>query len=153
MKFILLSLFLSPLALLATDTRQVGVASVDITPEYPVRLSGYGGRRSPNTGVAQHIFAKALAIGGDEEGPAVVVTVARAVAVVVAVAVAVARRCHGAMVCIRAQAGVSGAPSATLVLAARSRANASAASTAFACCYGTYSTQALPFYCRHHNPL
>jgi hypothetical protein len=75
MKFILLSLFLSPLALPAADTRQVGVASVDITPEYPVRLSGYGGRRLPNTGVAQHIFAKALAIGGDEEGPAVVVTV------------------------------------------------------------------------------
>jgi hypothetical protein len=75
MKFILLSLFLSPLALLATDTRQVGAASVDITPEYPVRLSGYGGRRLPNTGVSQHIFAKALAIGGDEEGPAVVVTV------------------------------------------------------------------------------
>jgi hypothetical protein len=40
-----------------------------------VRLSGYGGRRLPNTGVSQHIFAKALAIGGDEEGPAVVVTV------------------------------------------------------------------------------
>lgn len=75
MKFILLPLFLSTLALPAADTRQVGVASVDITPEYPVRLSGYGGRRSPNTGVAQHIFAKALAIGGDEEGPAVVVTV------------------------------------------------------------------------------
>ena len=75
MKFILLSLFLSPLALLAADTRQVGAASVDITPEYPVRLSGYGGRRLPNTGVSQHIFAKALAIGSDEEGPAVVVTV------------------------------------------------------------------------------
>ena len=75
MKFVLLSLFLSPLALPAADTRQVGVASVDITPEYPVRLSGYGGRRLPSTGVAQHIFAKALAIGGDEEGPAVVVTV------------------------------------------------------------------------------
>jgi hypothetical protein len=75
MKFILLPLFLSTLALPAADTRQVGVASVDITPEYPVRLSGYGGRRLPSTGVAQHIFAKALAIGGDEEGPAVVVTV------------------------------------------------------------------------------
>jgi len=75
MKFILLSLFLSPFALLAVDTRQVGAASVDITPEYPVRLSGYGGRRLPNTGVSQHIFAKALAIGSDEEGPAVIVTV------------------------------------------------------------------------------
>lgn len=48
---------------------------MDITPDYPVRLSGYGGRRLPNTGVSQHIFAKALAIGSEEEGPAVLVTV------------------------------------------------------------------------------
>lgn len=75
MKFILLSLFLSPFAILAADTRQVGAASFDITPDYPVRLSGYGNRRLPNTGVSQHIFAKALAIGSDEEGPAVLVTV------------------------------------------------------------------------------
>ncbi len=53
----------------------VGAAAVDITPAYPVRLSGYGNRREPNQGVAQHIFAKALAIGTDEEGPAVLVTV------------------------------------------------------------------------------
>lgn len=52
-----------------------GAASVDITPDYPIRLSGYGSRREPNAGVAQHIFAKALAIGSDEEGPAVLVTV------------------------------------------------------------------------------
>ncbi len=75
MKFILLSMFLTPLALLAADSRQVGAASVDITPDYPVRLSGYGGRRLPNTGISQHIYAKALAIGSDEEGPAVLVTV------------------------------------------------------------------------------
>ena len=53
----------------------VGAAAVDITPDYPVRLSGYGNRRDVNQGVAQHIFAKALAIGTDEEGPAVLVTV------------------------------------------------------------------------------
>ena len=52
-----------------------GAASIDITPDYPVRLSGYGSRRAPNTGVSQHIFAKALALGSDEEGPAVLVTV------------------------------------------------------------------------------
>jgi pimeloyl-ACP methyl ester carboxylesterase len=76
MKCILLALILLPLAGFAADTtRQVGAASVDITPDYPVRLSGYGGRRLPNTGVSQHIFAKALAIGSDEEGPAVLVTV------------------------------------------------------------------------------
>src|SRR5690242_6749402 len=59
----------------APTTRQAGAAAVDITPDYPVRLSGYGSRREVNQGVAQHIFAKALAIGSDEEGPAVLVTV------------------------------------------------------------------------------
>lgn len=52
-----------------------GAASIDITPDYPVRLSGYGNRRAPNTGVSQHIFAKALALGSDAEGPAILVTV------------------------------------------------------------------------------
>jgi hypothetical protein len=54
----------------------VGVAAVDVTPDYPVRLSGYGSRRDVHNGVEQHLFAKALAIGGDEEqGPAVLVAV------------------------------------------------------------------------------
>lgn len=53
----------------------VGAASVDITPDYPVRLSGYGSRRKESDGVAQHLFAKALAIGSDAESPAVLVTV------------------------------------------------------------------------------
>lgn len=52
-----------------------GAASVDITPDYPVRLSGYGSRREPHQGVAQRIHAKALALGSDDAGPAVVVTV------------------------------------------------------------------------------
>lgn len=59
----------------ATDLMLAGVAAVDITPDYPIRLSGYGSRRAPNTGVAQHIYAKALALGSDEVGPAVLVTV------------------------------------------------------------------------------
>lgn len=73
---ILLALLILPLAGVAAETtRQVGAATVDITPDYPVRLSGYGSRRLPNTGVSQPIFAKALAIGSDTEGPAVLVTV------------------------------------------------------------------------------
>jgi neutral ceramidase len=77
MKSLLIALIFLPLTGLAADPefRPVGAASVDITPDYPIRLSGYGGRREPHQGVAQRIFAKALAIGGDEEGPAVVVTV------------------------------------------------------------------------------
>ena len=57
------------------DVYSVGVAAIDITPEIPVRLNGFGGRREEATGVRQRIFAKALAIGTDEEGPAVLITV------------------------------------------------------------------------------
>jgi hypothetical protein len=54
----------------------VGVAKVDITPEYPVRLSGYGSRRTESEGVAQRLWAKALAIGDRQHGgPAVLITV------------------------------------------------------------------------------
>ena len=54
----------------------VGVAKVDITPEYPVRLSGYGSRRTESEGVAQRLWAKALAIGDQQpSGPAVLITV------------------------------------------------------------------------------
>lgn len=50
----------------------VGLAKLDITPDYPVRLSGYGNRRAESEGVAQHLWAKAIAIGGNEgDGPAV----------------------------------------------------------------------------------
>lgn len=53
---------------------QVGVAKQDITPRYPVRLNGFGFRRTESEGVTQPIYAKALAISGDEEGPVVLVT-------------------------------------------------------------------------------
>ena len=55
--------------------RPVGVARMDITPDYPIRLTGYGDRAAESSGVAQRLFAKALAIGGDADGPAVLVTV------------------------------------------------------------------------------
>jgi neutral ceramidase len=54
----------------------VGAASVDITPDYAVRLSGYSSRRTPFESVAQRIWAKALVIGDDGgQGPAVLLTV------------------------------------------------------------------------------
>ena len=53
----------------------VGVARVDITPDYPIRLTGFAVRKTESEGVAQRIHAKALAIGTDAEGPAVLVTV------------------------------------------------------------------------------
>jgi neutral ceramidase len=53
----------------------IGVARADITPDYPIRLHGYGNRRSNSVGVAQHIFAKALALGTDREGASILFTV------------------------------------------------------------------------------
>jgi len=52
----------------------VGVAQVDITPDDPIRLSGFGGRRAESEGVTQRIWAKALAFGDEELGPAVLIT-------------------------------------------------------------------------------
>ena len=45
------------------QTIPVGVARADITPEYPVRLSGFGGRRAESEGIRQRIWARAMAIG------------------------------------------------------------------------------------------
>ena len=38
-----------------------GAAKVDITPEYPIRLSGYGARTKQSDGIGQRLWAKALA--------------------------------------------------------------------------------------------
>ena len=42
----------------------IGAAVVDITPDYPVRLTGYGNRLKESEGVAARIHARALVIGG-----------------------------------------------------------------------------------------
>ncbi len=57
----------------APDTYSVGVAKIDITPSYPVRLSGFGFRRTESEGVTQRIWAKAIVI--DDGTPAVLLTV------------------------------------------------------------------------------
>ena len=57
----------------ATQTYSVGVAKIDITPAYAVRLSGFGFRRTESEGVTQRIWAKALVL--DDGEPAVLLTV------------------------------------------------------------------------------
>lgn len=52
----------------------VGVARVDITPDYPIRMNGFLVRKGESTGTRQRIWAKALAIGSDDAGPAVLIT-------------------------------------------------------------------------------
>lgn len=56
-------------------TMQVGVASIDITPQGPILLAGYGERKSESEGVLQPLYAKALAFGSDAQGPSVLITV------------------------------------------------------------------------------
>lgn len=58
------------------ETVPLGVAKVDITPQLPVRMYGYGARKTESEGIAGRLKASALAIGGDEgEGPAVLLCV------------------------------------------------------------------------------
>lgn len=72
-RFILCVAFF-PSVVFAEDLVPVGTARVDITPEYRVRLSGYGNRREESFGIDQRIWAKALAIGDNQNG-VVLVTV------------------------------------------------------------------------------
>src|SRR3954466_9627984 len=53
----------------------IGVAVVDITPETPIRMTGYGNRKTESEGVESRLKGKALAIGGDDEGAAVLLAV------------------------------------------------------------------------------
>ena len=62
------------LAAMARAEVPVGVAKVDVTPDYPIRLHGFLSRKTESQGVRQPIWARALAIGSDTEGPAVLVT-------------------------------------------------------------------------------
>src|SRR5262249_55232365 len=56
------------------DTYPVGVAAVDVTPSYPIRLHGFGFRRAESEGVRQHVFAKALAVGDGKDAVVVITT-------------------------------------------------------------------------------
>ena len=52
---------------------QVGVAAVDVTPDYPIRLRGYSGRVTESTGVVQKLWAKALMIQSPQRPPALLI--------------------------------------------------------------------------------
>lgn len=55
---------------------EAGLASVDITPKFPIRMSGYAARSSAETdSVLQPIAAKALALGSDAQHPSILITV------------------------------------------------------------------------------
>ena len=51
----------------------VGVAEIDITPDEPIRLTGYGSRVEPTSDVRQRLWARAMAFG-DGRRAAVLIT-------------------------------------------------------------------------------
>ena len=60
----------------AQPTVAIGVASIDITPEHPIRLAGYASRKKTESeGVMHGLSAKALAFGRDDQGPSLFITV------------------------------------------------------------------------------
>lgn len=59
----------------AADTYRVGTAQVDITPSGPIRLNGFGFRRTESEGVYHRIWARALAIEDESTEPTLLITV------------------------------------------------------------------------------
>jgi neutral ceramidase len=53
---------------------KAGVASIDITPQEPIWLAGYGNRTRPSEGVLQKIYAKALVLEDETGARTVLVT-------------------------------------------------------------------------------
>lgn len=58
----------------ATKGLRAGVARADITPSGSIWMSGYANRTHPSTGVAQRLWAKALAIADSKNNTVVIVT-------------------------------------------------------------------------------
>ncbi len=69
----LLLSFVPPANTYASDTYDVGISVVDITPDYPIRLNGFGNRREESEGVSQPIHARAMAISQGDQPPLVLV--------------------------------------------------------------------------------
>lgn len=59
----------------ADESLLVGVAVQDITPAYPIRLNGFGGRTKESEGVRQPLWARALAVGTSDQNSVVIITV------------------------------------------------------------------------------
>ena len=70
---------------------KAGAASVVITPERPLQMAGYGGRKEPAEGTEQDLFAKALAIE-DRDGARVVIVTMDLIGVIERLRTAVAQK-------------------------------------------------------------
>ncbi len=71
-------LLVSISAVLQTKTansQDFGFAKVEITPEKPIRLSGYGSRRVPSEGVDEKLFVRAMAVQDEQDRKRILVSV------------------------------------------------------------------------------
>ena len=73
MRRVLSALLLTSATLLARGY-EAGVERIDITPEHPIWLSGYGSRTHPSTGIRTRLWAKALAIRDERNQGVLIVT-------------------------------------------------------------------------------
>ena len=77
--FVALSLFFVRSEILSAQSTttewKVGAAKADITPEAPVRLSGYGSRTQSTTEIDDRLFARAMTLQHGEQPPLVIVSV------------------------------------------------------------------------------
>ena len=62
-------------AQLAAAEWKVGASKIDITPDLPVRLSGYGSRTMPTADVEDRLFARAMTLKHVDQPPLVIVSV------------------------------------------------------------------------------
>jgi neutral/alkaline ceramidase-like enzyme len=82
LRFTLILIVLASVPALADDTSQkgpnatylIGRATVDITPDYQVRLNGFGFRRTESEGIRHRILVKALAIRRENDQPVLLIT-------------------------------------------------------------------------------
>ncbi len=70
---VLLSAVALPTLVFADETFDVGIGVVNITPDYPIRLNGFGNRRDESEGVSQQIYARSIAISQGDSPPLVLV--------------------------------------------------------------------------------
>src|SRR5258708_2046469 len=53
---------------------KAGIATIDITPQEPIWMAGYGNRTKPSEGVLQKLYVKALALEDETGAKTVLVT-------------------------------------------------------------------------------
>ena len=70
----LFALFVLSVCIARAEPLQIGVAQIDVTPDYAVRLNGFAKRKTESDGASGRIWVKAFAFADAKEGPAILIT-------------------------------------------------------------------------------